>query len=996
MTHDLGRVISDGRTFDETNGLDLTPVSGPIGSPLFVILHFDSVNLKGSAKLTVELGYGTDVFGAGAGPAFWSRPADVSKGPIKIRIAGGKGTARLKDYGVGQPTLSSEVGGGAPGTDIGSQSNPDVFLTAAVYHDPIFETRLECHQGFAWRNAACSLPTIPDSVKDRVATATGIIVEVDGNHCTSCSGTLIGADLFLTARHCLTDPNGEDLRSSSVTFDYATACDFSRPAGHQTRFFKVLEEVASGAPPTGTESLPLNSDWVVVRLDAAPGALPAPLQLRAASLMNGETIFTMHHPNGAAKKTQQGSFGGGSTINNFDYAGGSSGSGLFDIMGQVVGAALHEKVTTCSVTYAPVAPVASALANPPPPPKPLDVMVVFDRSGSMSEAAPPIGRPKLKEAQDAASLFVQLVREGAGDRLGLVTFSSTASLDQAPLPAASAKPALVGPAPFTGGKIGAIAAGGSTSIGAGIGAALLSYGASSNDRAILLMTDGLQNTPPFVAEIEASLGATKLNVVGFGDDADIDAPLLNNLAHAHNGHFTRATDGLALRKFFGLSFGNIFENGALSDPDFVLRANQDVSEPHLFDVCGEERITVVIGWDDPSTPLRAHIKTPSGKLVGGRNVPEVRGESWVFSRVPLPYLGERDGTWQVTVDRVPTGGEFPPPRTDVRYFYLVVCAGGPKLYPLLSTRRLYTGDRVDPRVGLHYSNRTTPPEAKVQLFIDAPGVALGQLTMQERLHPPIVSADPINAFHATLKAVARKNGGALPVATSKISVPLFDDGAHNDGAMEPDGIFNNPLTDLTRAEGTYHFRAVATYGQGCRAAREAIWSLHVVCGIDPARTDVTLIDVVDQPDGRHGVLVITPHDVYGNPFGPGRGDGFTVSPMPGVTVVGSPTDNGDGSYGVDIIWDPAVVVDPGVIIQQPGRDPAPITPSSGGTPPCDKDRECRDAASALLDCMGLRDHHARAVHVKKICVEIDIDDPCCEKKDESKKKPCDKPGEKGK
>ncbi|MEK8095453.1 trypsin-like peptidase domain-containing protein [Methylocystis sp. IM3] len=982
MTHDLGRVVQDGRTFNETNGVDLTPVSGPIGSPLFVILHFDSVNLKGAAKLTVELGYGTDVFSAGAGADLWSRPADVSKGPIKIRITGGKGTARLKEYGVGQPTRSSEIGGGAPGTTIGSQSNPDVFLSAAVYQDPIFETRLECTPGFAWRNAACALATIPDAVKDRVAAATGIIVEVDGNHCTSCSGTLIGADLFLTARHCLTDPNGEDLRSSSVTFDYATACDFSRPSGHQTRFFKVLEEVVSGAPPTGTENVPQNSDWVVVRLDAAPGALPAPAPLRAAALMTGETIFTMHHPNGAAKKTQQGTFGGGS-VTGFDFAGGSSGSGLFDALGQVVGAALHSG-SGCSVGYAPVAPVQSALAAPPPPPNPLDVAIVFDRSGSMSDAAPPIGRPKLKEAQDAAALFVQLVREGAGDRLGLVTFSSTAALDQGLLPAAAAKPALVGPAPFTGGKIGAIAAGGSTSIGAGVGAALLTYGASTNGRAILLMTDGLQNTPPFVEEIEPYMGGVTLGVVGFGTDADIDAPLLNRLAHAHNGHFTRATDGLALRKFFALSFGNIFESGALSDPDFILRASQDVSEPHLFDVCGEERITVVIGWDDPATPLRAHITTPGGTLIGGRTTPEVRGESWAFTRVPLPYLGERDGTWRVTVDRLPTGGEFPPPRTDVRYFYLVVCAGGPKLYPLLSTRRLYTGDRIDPRVGLHYPNRTTPRDAKVELFIEAPRVALGQLTTQEGLHPPTVSADPVNSFHATLKAVAKKNGGALPVATTTISTPLFDDGAHDDGALEPDGIFNNPLLDLTRAEGTYHFRAVASYGQGCRAAREAIWSIHVVCGVDPGRTGATLTGVVDLPDGRHGVLVITPRDVYGNPLGPGRGDGFTLSPMPGVTIGGAATDNGDGSYGVGVTWDPGVIEPPGVIIQQPGRDPAPITPSGGGAPPCDRDDECRDAASALLDCMGLHGRHARRVHVKSVCVEIDIDDPCCKEEDDGK------------
>jgi uncharacterized protein (DUF58 family) len=60
-------------------------------------------------------------------------------------------------------------------------------------------------------------------------------------------------------------------------------------------------------------------------------------------------------------------------------------------------------------------------------------MIVFDRSGSMSSPAPPINRTKLDEAQDAASLFVQLVREGAGDRLGLVTFSSTAAVPTFPV-----------------------------------------------------------------------------------------------------------------------------------------------------------------------------------------------------------------------------------------------------------------------------------------------------------------------------------------------------------------------------------------------------------------------------------------------------------------------------------------------------------------------------------------------------------------------------------
>ena len=78
MTHFLGRVVPDGRTVTHTAGLDLvlTP-----GVPRFVLLHFDEVNLAGAARLEVALGYGTDVFTAGSGTSFWSRPVDAGAPP---------------------------------------------------------------------------------------------------------------------------------------------------------------------------------------------------------------------------------------------------------------------------------------------------------------------------------------------------------------------------------------------------------------------------------------------------------------------------------------------------------------------------------------------------------------------------------------------------------------------------------------------------------------------------------------------------------------------------------------------------------------------------------------------------------------------------------------------------------------------------------------------------------------------------------------------------
>jgi len=291
-------------------------------------------------------------------------------------------------------------------------------------------------------------------------------------------------------------------------------------------------------------------------------------------------------------------------------------------------------------------------------------------------------------------------------------------------------------------------------------------------------------------------------------------------------------------------------------------------------------------------------------------------------------------------------------------------------------------------VGLHYPNGTMPADAEVELTVDAPTIALGRLTMETGLRPPITSGDVVDGYHATLKSIASSNGGTLPVGTTTVQLPMFDDGAHDDGAMEADGIYNHPLKDFTRAEGTYTFRAVAAYGQGCRATREVHWAVHVEPGIDPDNTDVTLVDVTDVDGGQRGTLVLVPHDRYDNPLGPGRGGCFTVAPLPGVQVVGPVKDRGDGSYEVDVTWDPDDIATPGVIVQQPDRPPVPVVP--GGYPSGDCRPDCNEAAGNLLDCLGLHDPNVKRAQVKSVCIEVDLENSDCER-------PCKKPdGKRGK
>jgi hypothetical protein len=660
----------------------------------------------------------------------------------------------------------------------------------------------------------------------------------------------------------------------------------------------------------------------------------------------------VHHPNGSVKKVQSGTLPSGSVadVDNFDYSGGSSGSSLFDANGKIIGAALSAAAGgffVCQVGYSSAGAVVNALANPPAPVVPYDVMLVIDRSGSMSSlgtSGP--GRTKMTEAREAASLFVQLVQTGAGHRMGMVSFSTTATTppDEPPANFNNGKQnQLVGPtAPFDGGSIGALMPGGLTSIGDGIEkamSALTSLSASPNQRALLLLTDGMQNTPPMVGAVEGLLGNTEVHAVGFGTEAQLDGVLLSRVAADHSGVYTRANDGLELAKFFGLCFGNIFESGALVDPILSLKEGQVEGEDLPFDVCEEDLVTVIVGWDDPAASVEAVIRTPSGVVVGpGPAVTINSARTWWFAKIGLPYLGEREGTWLVRLRRrfdrdvEPTEGRLERLTSDrltsLRTFISIIPSGGPKLRPIPPTTHLYTGDRLVPKVALLYPNGTAP-YAELEATIEGPDVALGALVAEHGLVQADVSDEPLDAFRASLAAIAAESGGQLPLGHSRSVVPLYDDGVHEDGAMERDGVYANPLEDLLRFEGTYTLRAIGRYGNGCRGQRETSWSIHVDPGIDPVKTGVKVVDDGPSDAGRNGSIHLTPRDKYDNPLGPGRRGLFEVTPQPGSNMTGPVTDNGDGSYTVPVSWDPGRG-GPGLIVSQPDRPPVVVGPPPDG------------------------------------------------------------------
>ena len=918
------------QTSANTWAIDFPHTTAP-GGTKFLMLHFQNVNLPGANRLEVDLGYDTDVFTSADGGAFWTRPINVrafASGNVPVRyitvgaLAGG---VQIDRYGRGE-RHNGETG--HP-----SFSNSDPFLPDPAYTEPTYDPFWYCADPPNWENAGC----IPSGdIRAQAAKSVGMIVSVHPSgpgapfeHLSTCTVTLVDADKVISAGHCH-DP--VEALTSSVIFGYETDCAGNRMGGYSPRFHKVTT-VLKFRYDSGF-------DYSLLQLKTQPAGI-APIQLRHDLPGVGEQVFGIHHPNGAVKKislphasfaTVSASGGMGIRVpNTFHVSGGSSGSGLFDAVGRIVG--VLSNGAPCSGTqllYFPTATILTQIAPTPPPPITRDVMLVIDRSGSMTEGDG-TGRSKIDAAKDAVSLFVQLVRAGTGNRAGLVSFSTTAGPPTFSIANVTDpnKTALIGPPPFASGLVGGLTPSGATSIGEGLDAARAQFPMpGANPRAILLLTDGLQNRPRFIADVEAALTGIDIHAIGLGSDTNLDGALLSILAGAHGGLYTRASSGLALLKFFSQAFGNIFEAGVLLDPEFDLPANQS-APPLAFRVCGEERLTVVVGWDRTDADLVVRLRTPGGTAITATSpgTESSIGRNWTYLRVPLPQDGERDGTWKVEVLRPGGGGEFPPPAPALRYFVNIIPFGGPRLIREPEGNYIYTGDTITPLLRVRQADGSWPHELEIELTVFRPDEGAGNILSDHGLGAAVlVDGDEIPARQATLKDIESTTGQPV-IRYIDQHFTLKDDAANTRGSFEAAGSAGIALQDLLRVEGQYTFHAKATYGE-CDGSRELVWTVHVDVGINPGRTDVKTDPLGTQPDGSECQrMTFTPRDIYGNRLGPGRADGMTITPRPGSTLTGPLRDLGDGAYQIDLCWDPASVMPPGIDIGQPGRTVVAVGPS---------------------------------------------------------------------
>lgn len=141
-----------------------------------------------------------------------------------------------------------------------------------------------------------------------------------------CSGTLISENLFLTACHCIDGKSTNDF----VVFNYQLGSDRKLEKQY---FFKISEVLELGYD--------YNIDYAIVRLDGSPGNQFGYTPVSLYNFQEGESLTIIQHPNGRPKEIEAGHLNKiidqWITYNDIDTDHGSSGAGILNSNGELVG-----------------------------------------------------------------------------------------------------------------------------------------------------------------------------------------------------------------------------------------------------------------------------------------------------------------------------------------------------------------------------------------------------------------------------------------------------------------------------------------------------------------------------------------------------------------------------------------------------------------------------------------------------------------------------------
>ncbi|WP_018622927.1 M64 family metallopeptidase [Spirosoma luteum] len=302
-------------------------------------------------------------------------------------------------------------------------------------------------------------------------------------------------------------------------------------------------------------------------------------------------------------------------------------------------------------------------------PPAVDSVLVIDRSGSMSEPTGVPGASKMDLAIQAANLYIALLKDN--DRIGVVRFNQVANN-----PGDILQPLVLAGDPATGaGRASArgvlslanLTPSGNTSIGGGtiLGSNVLDS-ASATARAIVVLTDGIQNTSPDIpaasTAVAAKMPRQRVFAVGLGLNQLEDK--LIQLASVTNG-VAQITGELAgdreflLQKLYVQILSDVADEAFVQDPTNVLTpGSEQATDVYIGEVDVAADFILVYRRASSYPGIEVWLESPDGTIIrpgdAGSTFPNilfVSGNGHAYFRCQFPAFPGRPkahiGRWRV-------------------------------------------------------------------------------------------------------------------------------------------------------------------------------------------------------------------------------------------------------------------------------------------------------------------------------------------------------------
>ena len=301
----------------------------------------------------------------------------------------------------------------------------------------------------------------------------------------------------------------------------------------------------------------------------------------------------------------------------------------------------------------PLTPAAGPIASVK-----ADVVMVMDRSGSMSLPSSTAGLNKLAALQSAATEFLDFMELVGGHQLGLVQFDTSVtpfvpSFDLQPLDSASITNAHTAVSSMTTGNW--------TNIIDGVTAAetqLTGPAAANPEKIVFLFSDGKHNRPvgTNVADIDTVMSAaTRFYAIGFG--TDVDSSVMPTVATNHDGLYLEEQTLSAgqLSKLFLIIAGLTVNEDIVIDPDYAIAAGSSVQQSVNL-TAADHSVTFATHWDNSNaSQMNLSLIGPNEECkIANRDhtgYATRAGDHYRLIRVDLPYrcvgynTSMHAGTW---------------------------------------------------------------------------------------------------------------------------------------------------------------------------------------------------------------------------------------------------------------------------------------------------------------------------------------------------------------